>query len=588
MLNSFKLKLVAYFVLLSLVPMAAAFWGFTTVAGRSETRQVDARLQAGLRTALASYQQRLADAEATAQRFARRRQVQIDLERRDRSALTKLLAAEPGVAVTAPGGFEVGALPEPAVRQSVDVVSTNGRIGTVVVSIRLGPALVSSLRSGAGLGASDSLALLAGDRVAAAAPSVHGTVGVAPGRIETVPIGGSRYRVLVAPGLAGAPSSRLAVLSPQALIDAAEASARNRLLLGLLACLALISVVAYLEGRSIVRTLRGLSRAAHGIARGRFSERVPVRGRDEFALLGGSFNEMAEQLQLRLAELKAERTRLGHQIARFGEALSATHDVEQLLRVIAETTVEATGATGARLSAVDGGVAESGDWEAPGERLELELVVGGETLGHMIVVGDGFGADEQATAATLASHAAIALDNARLHRLVERQALVDGLTGVANRRRCEEAFHAEIVRAERLATPLSVVLADLDNFKAVNDVHGHAAGDETLRTFAAVLRETVRESDLAGRWGGEEFLLLLPGAGSEGAAQLAERVRIALAERQVPGPAGPFSVTASFGVATHHAGVDASTLFAAADRALYRAKRAGKDRVEVECLTRSF
>src|SRR5581483_11231039 len=128
----------------------------------------------------------------------------------------------------------------------------------------------------------------------------------------------------------------------------------------------------------------------------------------------------------------------------------------------------------------------------------------------------------------------------------------------------------------------TLVLADLDDFKAINDVHGHAVGDDVLREFAAVLKATVRESDLAGRWGGEEFLLLLPGADGEGGANFADRVRNALSERSFLGrDAAHFAVTCSFGVAQHHAGGDERELFAAADRALYRAKRRGKNCVEL-------
>ena len=193
------------------------------------------------------------------------------------------------------------------------------------------------------------------------------------------------------------------------------------------------------------------------------------------------------------------------------------------------------------------------------------------------------------TATSLASHAAIALENARLHRIVEHQAMVDGLTGIANRRRCEEALVSEIARADRLGSPLTLVLADLDDFKMINDEHGHPTGDEVLREFAAVLRATVRESDLAGRWGGEEFLLLLPGSDAAGGAHLAERVRSSLAERSFLGSEGTVvGVTCSFGVAQLTAGADERNLFAAADRALYRAKREGKNRVEVDARVRSF
>ena len=193
------------------------------------------------------------------------------------------------------------------------------------------------------------------------------------------------------------------------------------------------------------------------------------------------------------------------------------------------------------------------------------------------------------TAASLAAQAVIALDNARLHRIVERQALVDGLTGLANRRQCEDSLTAEIARGDRLGTPFTLILADLDDFKEINDLHGHAVGDDVLRELASVLRATVRDSDVAGRWGGEEFLLLLPGADAVGGAQLADRIRASLAERSFLGRDGQVvTVTCSFGVAQHRAGGDERELFAAADRALYRAKREGKNRVELDARVRSF
>jgi diguanylate cyclase (GGDEF)-like protein len=588
-MGSFKVKLVAYFLLLSLLPMAAAFWGFTAVAGQSETRHVDARLQAGLRAALATYQERVDQAERTATELAQSRIFELELQRRDLSSIHHALRDTPNIELAGPGGFHFGHIPDLAARRTVDVVTTQGLVGTVTVGVPFDTDLVAELRQHSGLSTADALAVLENGRVVASNPTVAGVVSTPAGQTRTTTVGEDRYRVLVAPAVSDDPRIRFAVLSPQSLIDAANSSSRNRLLLGLILSLALVSLVAYFEGRSIVRTLRSLSDAAHNIARGRFEERVPVRGRDEFAVLGEAFNDMAGQLQERLAELEDERARLRGAITRFGEALAATHDSEQLLRVIVEAAVEATGASGAELVADDGTVVSTGDPDEGSMRLALPLTAGRTEFGSLTLIGDSFDDEQRMAATSLASHAAIALENARLHQIVERQALVDGLTGIANRRQCEDALTAEIARAERLGTPLTLVLADLDDFKSINDRHGHAVGDDVLREFASVLRATVRDSDLAGRWGGEEFLLLLPGADGEGGAQLADRVRRALSERTFRGKDGQaFNVTCSFGVAQHTQAGDERELFADADRALYRAKRRGKNCVELNEPIRSF
>jgi diguanylate cyclase (GGDEF)-like protein len=595
--GSFKVKLVAYFLLLSLLPIVAAFWGFSSVAGQSETRRVDARLQSGLRSVLSSYQQRLDRAQQEANALARAPVFQAELRRRDLPALVHLLHDAPNVSVSGVDGHKVGHPPAFSATRQVAVVTRDGLVGTVTVAVPFDDALVDVLRARSGLSPTDALVIMHGTRIVASSPTVVGRLTSVVGRLtsvvgqtRTVRVGNDRYRALVAPALADGPSVRFAVLSPQSLVDAANSSSRNRLLLGLLVCVLFVSLVAYFEGRSIVRTLRTLAEAAQGIARGRLSERVPVRGRDEFALLGTAFNEMANQLEARLAELESERGRVRDAIGRFGKALSATHDVEQLLRVIVETAVEATGSTGARLVADDGRVVQSGDPGAVNaEVIELPLTVGRATLGTLYLVGGPFDAEQTMNANSFTSQAAIALENARLHRIVERQALVDGLTGLANRRQSEDSLTAEIVRAQRLGTPFTLVLADLDDFKAVNDRNGHVVGDDVLRGFASVLRATVRDTDLAARWGGEEFLLLLPGTDAAGGVELADRVRTALAERTFLGRAGAIvTVTCSFGVAEHRVGEDARELIASADRALYRAKREGKNRVELDAGVRSF
>jgi diguanylate cyclase (GGDEF)-like protein len=588
--GSFKFKLVAYFLLLSLLPIVAAFWGFSSVSGQSETRRVDARLQASLRSVLSSYQERLDAAQQEANALARAPAFQTELRRHDLPALVHLLHDAPNVAVSGVDGHQVGHPPAFSATRQVAVVTRDGLVGTVTVAVPFDETLVDLLRARSAMLPTDALVIVHGSRIVASSPTVVGRLTGGVGQTRRVRVGNDSYRALLAPALADGPSVRFAVLSPQSLIDAANSTSRNRLLLGLLICVLFVSLVAYFEGRSIVRTLRTLAEAAQGISRGRLSERVPVRGRDEFALLGTAFNEMANQLEARLAELESERGRVRDAIGRFGEALSATHDVQQLLRVIVETAVEATGSTGARLVADDGRVVQSGDAGAPdAEVLELPLKVGRATLGTLYLVGGPFDNEQTMNANSLASQAAIALENARLHRIVERQAVVDGLTGLANRRRCEGSLTAEIARAQRLGAPFTLVLADLDDFKAVNDRNGHVVGDDVLRGFASVLRATVRDTDLAGRWGGEEFMLLLPGTDAAGGVELADRVRKALAERTFLGRGGAIvTVTCSFGVAEHRLGDDERELIASADRALYRAKREGKNRVELDAGVRSF
>jgi diguanylate cyclase (GGDEF)-like protein len=580
-MTTFKAKLVVYFLLLSLLPIAAVFWAFSSVASQSETQKVDVRLQAGMRAALAAYQEALDARGAVAERLAHDPSFQRALEHGQTAALRRAARGLHGVHVTSLYGK--GAGPEPpllSAKQVVNVSTASGLAGSVVAFLPFDRALTSQLHRSSGLDANDAVAILDGRRIVSSTPVLYGTASVKPGVAQSISIGGVRYRV-VSSGAIGEPASvRLLVLSPQEAIDAATGAQRDKLLIYLALVLLAVGLVAFAQGRTIARTLGTVVEGARAIARGRLDQRVPAEGRDELADLGRAFNEMADQLQARLAELEAERGRLREAFARFGDALSATHDPSQLVRVVLDATVEATGASGAALIDERSGLTYVGDIDSPGERLELPLTAGRSSFGTLVLVGPSFGEEERLTANSLASHAVVALENARLHEIVEQQALVDGLTGLANRRHCEESLSAELARAERLNTPLTAIFADLDDFKKVNDAYGHPAGDVVLREFALVLADSVREADVAGRWGGEEFLLLLPGTDAAGGVRLAERIRRLLEERVILGPDGvQIRLTCSFGVACCPPVCEAPALLGAADEALYRAKRAGKNRV---------
>jgi diguanylate cyclase (GGDEF)-like protein len=197
-----------------------------------------------------------------------------------------------------------------------------------------------------------------------------------------------------------------------------------------------------------------------------------------------------------------------------------------------------------------------------------------------------FSEEDHSIATGLANLASLALANARLHSQTlgslaeaERRAQTDELTGLANRRALDHRLEDEMATAGRDGRRLSALVLDLDDFKHVNDRHGHTVGDACLRAVARTLEAALRPGDLAGRVGGEEFLVLLPDTGSKGAWLVAERLRAAIADLSLPEGA---TITASFGVASApvHA-TSAGELVRAADHALYEAKATGRIRTVV-------
>ena len=166
-------------------------------------------------------------------------------------------------------------------------------------------------------------------------------------------------------------------------------------------------------------------------------------------------------------------------------------------------------------------------------------------------------------------------------RILAHLAAFDDLTGLYNRRSLAGAIEAGCQRAREHRHHLAVLMLDLDHFKQVNDQHGHAVGDAVLKEFAARLSTAVRDSDLVGRHGGEEFVVMLPDTDADAAMAVAERIRGAIGATLFAGNSGPIAVTVSIGASTLAAGESAAPcqLLEEADRALYEAKRAGRNRV---------
>jgi len=190
-----------------------------------------------------------------------------------------------------------------------------------------------------------------------------------------------------------------------------------------------------------------------------------------------------------------------------------------------------------------------------------------------------FSKDEIASMETLLCQLIYPLRNAILYQKAIRAAHMDPLTGANNRAALDKTLQREIELAHRHQLPLSVVLLDLDKFKAINDNYGHSAGDYVLKTLVTCINKTVRGSDMTFRYGGEEFMLILSGTNTEGAKHIAERLRTAIESYPFVYDRQEIAVTASFGVASLTGRDDAGQLFDKADAALYQAKDAGRNQV---------
>jgi diguanylate cyclase (GGDEF)-like protein len=228
--------------------------------------------------------------------------------------------------------------------------------------------------------------------------------------------------------------------------------------------------------------------------------------------------------------------------------------------------------------------ARVGDVVAMAHPMRVEAA--GRVVGVLAVAREGasYAEADRDLLQYLAGQAAVSIENVSLHETVQRQAVTDELTGLFNHRHLQEVLAAEVERTRRFDQQLGLIMLDIDDFKRVNDSHGHLQGDLVLREVARVLRETAREIDIPARYGGEEMAVVLPQTDMQGAFRFAERVRRRIERLDLPllDRSGTLHITASLGVAAipGSAAPTKDALVGAADAALYRAKREGKNRTE--------
>lgn len=216
--------------------------------------------------------------------------------------------------------------------------------------------------------------------------------------------------------------------------------------------------------------------------------------------------------------------------------------------------------------------------------IEIPMMARGEVYGLLVVEEDAASSAEEQVrirdlAGALAEAMSLSLANLALRDRLRAQALRDPLTGLYNRRHLEEAFERHLAQAERDGSALSLIMIDLDHFKAINDNHGHAMGDAVLASVGTAIAQGLRPCDIACRYGGEEFAILLPDCSPSSARsraeELRERIERLSSTHRIP-------VSASIGVGTSPDTSSGASLFADADRALYRAKKEGRNKV-IDC-----
>lgn len=392
------------------------------------------------------------------------------------------------------------------------------------------------------------------------------------------------------------------------------------LIAGLTGLLCSIATVIWLIRSVLPRTL-AYSAFATEVGQGDYRRRLRPEGRDELAQLGRALDELAERRQ---AAATYDRNKL--ELIDALQLTESEQDAHELLqrhleRVVPESRVTVLNRNEetdrlqamtpipadsplltsleqakpraclairkARPHATSGATGRAELMPCPvcsscaGQTSCEPLIVSGEVIGSVLTTSPHpLSKTDQRAIREAVTQTAPVIGNLRNLAGAEMRALTDGLTGLPNRRAITTAGQRLVARSLRAGSPLAVLMCDIDHFKLVNDRYGHGRGDDVLKAVGAALGDVLRPADFAGRYGGEEFVVVLPDTPLEPARAIAERIRGAVAAIQLPGLEHRVTLSVGIAVLPDH-GQDAAALQSAADRALYAAKNAGRDRVEV-------
>lgn len=343
------------------------------------------------------------------------------------------------------------------------------------------------------------------------------------------------------------------------------------------ALIATVLLTGYMLGRVVVKPIEKVTHAMARVSGGDLDHKVAERSGDELGRMGASFNQMTRELQSTYHDLRREQDKLTTVIETATEGIVVTDAAGKIVLV--------NPAAASLLGKSRDEVVAGGFYAIVDDRSFIEACLQSDcpkdisynnrTLEVRATV---IQADQEHIVGSVALVRDITQET-RLEDDLRRTSTTDALTGLYNRRFLDATLSSEYNRAERSRGSLSVIMFDVDHFKKFNDTHGHDQGDRVLQMVSRCMKESLRPFDFPCRYGGEEYVAILPGMSAEGALQLAERLRTKVAETEVDG----LHVHISAGVATYPdvRVATAEALIEAADAALYRAKESGRNRVAV-------